>query len=168
MRRVGIVYGSSTGNTRDVSEKLKTAFGPASADLLNVAEIDPHTLEEYDNLVFAVSTWGKGDLQDDWEEFFPSFDDLDLSRINVAVLALGDQRNYPTNFADAMAILVDKAAERGARIVGKTDPEGYTFEVSAAVRNGTFMGLVVDEDTQSNLTEPRIRDWVEQLKRQFT
>jgi flavodoxin I len=168
MRHVGIVYGSSTGNTRDVSEKLQKAFGPDSADLLNVVEIDPHTLEEYDNLVFAVSTWGKGDLQDDWEDFFPNFDELDLSRIHVAVLALGDQRNYPTNFADAMAILVDKAKERGARIVGKTDTEGYAYEVSAAVRNGKFMGLVVDEDTQSNLTEPRIRDWVEQLKREFT
>jgi flavodoxin I len=167
MRHVGIVYGSSTGNTRDVSEKLLSTIGSDNADLLNVAEIDPHTLEEYENLIFAVSTWGKGDLQDDWEEFFPSFDELDLSRINVAVLALGDQRNYPTNFADALAILVDKAEERGARVVGKTDTEGYTFDSSGAVRNGSFLGLVVDEDTQSNLTEPRIRDWVDQLKKEF-
>jgi flavodoxin I len=167
MRHVGIVYGSSTGNTRDVSNQLHKAFGPDNADLLDVAEIDPHTLEEYENLVFAVSTWGKGDLQDDWEEFFPGFDDVDLSRVNVAVVALGDQRNYPTNFADAMAILVDKAAERGARIVGKTSTEGYTFDASAAQRNGSFLGLVIDEDTQSNLTEPRIRDWVDQLRREF-
>ncbi|MFP4636876.1 MAG: flavodoxin [Spirochaetaceae bacterium] len=167
MRHVGIVYGSSTGNTRDVSEMLKRTFGAEQADLLNVAEIDPHTLEEYDNLVFAVSTWGKGDLQDDWEEFFPQLDEVDLSRIRVAVMALGDQRNYPTKFADAMAILVDKAEERGAWVVGATSTEGYTFDASAAVRNGAFLGLVIDEDTQSNLTEPRIRDWVEQLKREF-
>ncbi|MFP4372989.1 MAG: flavodoxin [Spirochaetaceae bacterium] len=167
MRHVGIVYGSSTGNTRDVSEKLHEAIGTENSDLLNVAEIDPHMLEQFDNLVLAVSTWGRGDLQDDWEEFFPQFDELDLSRINVAVVALGDQRNYPTNFADALAILADKAAERGASIVGKTDPEGYTFDASAAVRDGRFLGLVIDEDTQSDQTDARIRDWVETLKRQF-
>lgn len=167
MRHVGIVYGSSTGNTRDVSEKIHRSIGAENADLLNVAEIEPHELEEYDNLVFAVSTWGRGDLQDDWEEFFPQFDELDLTRIKVAVVALGDQRNYPSNFADALAILVDKAAERGASIVGKTKPEGYEFDASAAVRGGQFLGLVLDEDTQSALTEPRIREWVELLKRQF-
>jgi flavodoxin I len=167
MRHVGIVYGSSTGNTRDVSEKLYEVVGPENSDLLNVAEIDPHELEEFDNLILAVSTWGRGDLQDDWEAFFPQFDELDLSRINVAVVALGDQRNYPGNFADALAVLVDKAAERGANIVGRTEPEGYAFDASAAVREGRFLGLVLDEDTQSNLTEARIREWVEQLKRQF-
>lgn len=167
MRHVGIVYGSSTGNTRDVSEKIHRSIGVDNADLLNVAEIEPHELEQYDNLVFAVSTWGRGDLQDDWEEFFPQLDELDLTRVNVAVVALGDQRNYPSNFADALAILVDKAAERGARIVGKTRPEGYEFDASAAVRNGSFLGLVLDEDTQAALTEARIREWVEQLKRQF-
>mgnify|MGYP006271864769 CR=1 FL=1 len=167
MRQVGIVYGSSTGNTRDVSEKVHEAFGADQADLLDVAEIDPHALEEYTNLVFAVSTWGKGDLQDDWEDFYPALEDVNLSETRVAVLALGDQRNYPTNFADAMAILVDKASERGARVVGHTSTEGYTYEASAAERGGGFLGLVIDEDTQSNLTEPRIRDWVEQLKREF-
>jgi flavodoxin I len=167
MRQVGIVYGSSTGNTRDVSEKLLKTFGTDQADLLDVAEIDPRTLEAYSNLVFAVSTWGKGDLQDDWEEFYPSLDEVDFSGSRVAVLALGDQRNYPTNFADAMAILVDKASERGALVVGHTSTEGYTYDASAAERDGRFQGLVIDEDTQSNLTEPRIRDWVDQLKREF-
>jgi flavodoxin I len=167
MRRVGIVYGSSTGNTRDVSLKLQKAFGPDNSDLLDVAEIEPRALEEYENLVFAVSTWGKGDLQDDWEEFYPELDDVDLSRQTVAVVALGDQGNYPTNFADALSILVDKAQERGATVVGQTSTEGYTYDSSAAERNGRFLGLVIDEDTQSNLTEPRIRDWVEKLKRAF-
>ncbi|MFO8063346.1 MAG: flavodoxin [Spirochaetia bacterium] len=167
MRRVGIVFGSSTGNTRDVSEQIQRTFGPEQADLLDISEIDPHTLEQYDNLVFAVSTWGMGDLQDDWEAFFPSFDEIDLTHTHVAVAALGDQRNYPEHFADAMPILVDKAAERGASVVGATSPEGYTYGSSAAERDGRLLGLALDEDTQSDLTNSRIRDWVEQLKRQF-
>lgn len=168
MGQVGIVYGSSTGNTRDVSEQIQNTFGQEHADLLDVAEIDPRTLEQYDNLVFAVSTWGKGDLQDDWEEFFPRFDEIDLNHTSVAVVALGDQRNYPSNFADALPILVDKAAERGAKIVGTTSTEGYNYEASAAERDGRFLGLALDEDTQSDLTNARIRDWVGELKKQFT
>ena len=41
---------------------------------------------------------------------------------------------------------------------------GYDFEGSAAVEDGYFVGLVLDEENQSNLTPQRIKQWVEQIK----
>jgi flavodoxin I len=55
----------------------------------------------------------------------------------------------------------------GARIVGAWPTVGYTFTNSWAVRNGHFIGLMVDEDNQRELTEARVRAWVGQLVRDF-
>ena len=167
MANIGIFYGSSTGNTRDVSEKLQNAFGVETADLHNIADTEIETLTRYKNLVFAVSTWGAGDLQDDWEDFFPNLDSVDFTGKKVAVMCLGDQENYPDAFADAMVILTDKIAELGGTVVGETSVEGYSFDVSKSARNGKFAGLVIDEDSQSDKTDQRIGKWVDRLRAAF-
>jgi flavodoxin I len=35
------------------------------------------------------------------------------------------------------------------------------------VKDGKFVGLVLDEDNQSELTDGRIKNWVAQLKQEF-
>lgn len=167
MARVGIVYGSTTGNTRDVSVKLQRLIGEDSSDLLDVTEIDLPTLEKYDNLVFAVSTWGAGDLQDDWEAFYPELKEMDFSGKTVAIMGLGDQANYPEAFADAVVILADLVKSRGGRVVGQTSTEGYSYSVSKAERNGKFLGLVIDEDNQGPQTDQRLKDWVDRIRKEF-
>jgi flavodoxin I len=166
MANIGIIYGSSTGNTRDVCQKLHRAFGDDAA-LHDVADATVAILETYPNLIFATSTWGAGDLQDDWEEFFPTLDSADLSGKKVAVMALGDQRNYPDSFVDCVALLVDKAKERGAEVVGSTSTEGFEYTASDAEREGKFLGLIIDEDNQANQTDHRIKYWTERLKKEF-
>ena len=42
--------------------------------------------------------------------------------------------------------------------------DGYTFDESASVVDGKFVGLAIDEDNESDKTEERINAWVEQLK----
>ena len=42
-----------------------------------------------------------------------------------------------------------------------------TFEASKAARLGVFSGLVIDNDTQPELTEGRIEGWCEQIKTEF-
>jgi flavodoxin I len=49
-------------------------------------------------------------------------------------------------------------------VVGFTGTDGYSFDDSEAVVDGHFVGLAVDEDNESNLTDERIDKWVEQLK----
>lgn len=161
----GIFYGSSTGNTKDVSAKLQEELG---GDLHNVTDVDADTIAGYDNVVLAASTWGAGDLQDDWEDFFPNLDDVDFSGKKVAIMGLGDQENYGDTFVDAMAILAEKVEEKGGTIVGHTSTDGYTFDNSEAEKDGKFIGLVIDEDNQSDLTDERVKAWAAELKKAFS
>ncbi|MFP4483820.1 MAG: flavodoxin [Spirochaetaceae bacterium] len=167
MARVGIVYGSTTGNTRDVSVKLQRLIGEEQSDLIDVTETDTTTLSRYDRLIFAVSTWGAGDLQDDWEAFYPELKKMDFTGKTVAIMGLGDQVNYPEAFADAVAILADVVTSGGGRVVGHTSTEGYTYTVSKAERDGRFLGLVIDEDNQGSLTDQRLKDWVSRLRKEL-
>lgn len=161
---IGIFYGSSTGNTKDVAVKLQEALG---GDLRNITDVDADAIAGCDNLVFATSTWGAGDLQDDWEDFFPNLDDVDFSRKKVAIMGLGDQENYGDTFVDGMQILAEKVEELGGQLVGFTSTEGYEYDNSEAERDGRFVGLVIDEDSQSDLTDERIKTWAADLKAAF-
>ena len=51
-----------------------------------------------------------------------------------------------------------------AELVGSWSTEGYTFEQSAAVVDGRFVGLVLDQRTQSMHTDERIDGWLAQVK----
>ena len=165
MASIGIFYGSSTGNTKDVSVKLQAAIG---GDLYDITETDVDDIARYTNLVFAASTWGAGDLQDDWEDFFPNLDDVDFSGKKVAIMGLGDQANYGDTFVDGIATLASKIEERGGVVVGQTPTAGYNYDNSEAVINGKFVGLVIDEDNQSDKTDERIKKWVANLKNVFS
>jgi len=63
-----------------------------------------------------------------------------------------------------MGILEKKISELGDVTVGYWPIEGYEFEESKALRDGQFVGLALDEDNQSDLTDERIKTWVAQLK----
>ncbi|MFP4408054.1 MAG: flavodoxin [Spirochaetaceae bacterium] len=165
---VTIVYGSSTMNTEFVSRRLQQEFGEREAKLLNVTEAESGDLENAENLILATSSWGSGSLQDDWELFFPKLDEVDLSGKRVALLGLGDQENYPDSFCDALKHLADKVRRRGAVIVGETSTEGYAFSRSLAQEEeGTFVGLIIDEDNQADKTDERLHTWAIRLRKLF-
>ena len=66
-----------------------------------------------------------------------------------------------------MGILFEKFSANGAKIVGAVSTDGYEFDESIAVKDGKFVGLALDADNQSDLTESRIKAWVEQIKPEF-
>lgn len=45
MKKTGIFYGSTTGNTENVAEKIATALGIGKTDLYNVADTQPSTVQ---------------------------------------------------------------------------------------------------------------------------
>ena len=165
MSAIGIFYGSSTGNTKDVSVKLHALLG---GDLYDITEVDADTIAGYENLVFAASTWGAGDLQDDWEDFFPNLDEVDFKGKKVGIMGLGDQVNYGDTFVDGMAVLAEKIEELGGAVVGFTSADGYEYDNTESRRGGQFIGLVIDEDNQSDKTDGRIKSWAATLSKEFT
>ena len=66
MEKVGIFFGSSTGNTENIANQLKGLLG--TAEVFNVADTKPEKMAEFTNIILGTSTWGVGDLQDDMIE----------------------------------------------------------------------------------------------------
>ncbi len=165
MAKTGIIFGSSTGNTETAAEKLAGILGDAEAK--NITEVTEDDLNGYEYLVFGASTWGAGELQDDWEDNIDVLDDADFSGKKVAIFGLGDQEGYPDTFVDAMGTIAQKLTAGGAVIVGKTSTDGYTFDESTAVEGDKFIGLVLDEENQADQTDDRIAKWAEELKKAF-
>ncbi|HTX89204.1 MAG TPA: flavodoxin [Bacteroidales bacterium] len=167
MSKIGIFYGSTTGNTEKVAGLIQKEFGPGNADLFNVDITERKEVEKYPYLIFGISTWGVSDLQDDFEDFMDVLEDIDYTGRKVALFGLGDQSTYTESFVDAMGIVYDRLKNLGAKIVGLVSREGYSFEDSMALVNGKLAGLALDEDFESHLTEERIRKWVNDLKKEF-
>jgi flavodoxin I len=167
MKKTGVFYSFNTVKTAKIAEKIKEVFGEADVDLVNVEQTSADQFLSYDNIICGTSTWFDGELPNYWDEFIPDLEDMDLSNKTVAVFGLGDQKGYPENFLDGVGILGDILKESGARLVGFTSIEGYTFENSLALINNQFAGLAIDFENQANLNQDRISRWVEQLKSEF-
>lgn len=165
MAKIGIFYGSSTGNTELVAGKLRELFA-GDAEMVNIDAAGKEDIEKFDYLIFGSSTWGIGDAQDDWDDFLIVLSDISFTNKKVALFGLGDQLNYPDAFVDGMGVICDAIYDK-ADIVGAWPVEGYTFNESAAVKQGKFVGLAIDKENQQHLTDERLQKWVEILKKEF-
>jgi flavodoxin I len=164
MAGIGLFYGSTTGNTKDAATRIKTAFGRDVVTVASIAGATADDLNQFDVLILGTSTWGFGDWQDDWAAFQRELAQVNWSGKRVALFGLGDQYSYPDTFVDAMGLLHDVVVSRGGRVVGGWTGPDYDFESSCAHRDGRFVGLALDADNQSDLTGPRIGEWVQGLK----
>ncbi len=168
MAKIGLFYGTQTGNTQTIAELIHQELGgDAVADLKDIADAELSDLDAYDCLIIGCPTWNIGELQSDWEGIYDDLDQINFSSKKVAYFGAGDQIGYADNFQDAMGILEEKITELGGTTVGYWSTDGYDFNESKAVRNGKFVGLALDEDNQSELTDSRVKAWVSQVKSAF-
>lgn len=162
MSKVGLIYGSDGGMTEDVCKRLVKILGEDNIDLIEVLNTSTDEVSSYEKLILASSTWGSGDLQSDWEDFEDNLDEIDFSGKTVALLGLGDQDGYGDTFAESLHLLHEKVKD--ATIIGQTSTDGYDYEESLAVVDDMFLGLVIDEDNQDDLTNERLEAWANQIK----
>lgn len=168
MAKIGLFFGSTTGNTQDIAERIQKEFGGEDVVTLHeISEVEDNEFEDYENIIIACPTWDIGQLQSDWEGYYPELDEVDFSGKKVAYFGTGDQVGYADNFQDAMGMLEEKISELGGKTVGYWSTDGYEHNESQAIRNGKFVGLALDEDNQDDLTDERISNWVKQLKGEF-
>ena len=167
MAQIGLFYGTQTGNTEDIANRIKEAFGGDLVELYDVADVEVEELSGFDKLIIGCPTWNVGEMQSDWEALYEDLDDVDFSGKTVAYFGAGDQIGYAENFQDAMGMLSEKITSLGGVTIGNTSIEGYDFEASKAVVGDKFIGLALDEDNQSELTDERIANWVAQIKSEF-
>ena len=168
MSKIGLFFGTQTGNTQTLAEDIQKALGGESVVTLHdVADAEASDLADYNALIIGCPTWNIGEMQSDWEGLYEELDSVDFNGKTVAYFGPGDQIGYADNFQDAMGILEEKISSLGGKTVGHWPIDGYDFTESKAVKNGTFVGLPLDEDNQSDLTDQRIKAWVAQLKPAF-
>lgn len=164
MSKIGLFYGSDTGVTEEYSQKIQEAFSKEVV-LHNIADSSVKDIESYDKLIFASSTWGEGDLQADWEDFEDNLSDIDFSNKTIALMGVGDQDTYGETFCDALGHLYSYIKD--GNLIGKTSTDGYDYEESTAVVDGEFVGLILDDTNQDDLTDERIEAWVKQIEPLF-
>lgn len=165
--KIGLFYGTTTGKTGDVATLIKEEFGEDLVVLHDIGLTKEAELLTYNLLIIGCPTWNVGELQDDWDSFYPLLDTVDFTGKKVAYFGTGDQAGYSDTFEDAMGILEEKISGRGGITVGLWSTDGYDFDASRALRGDKFVGLALDEDNQSELTPLRVRGWVAQLRQEF-
>ncbi len=156
-----IVYGSTLGNCSSAAELLAEKLG--DTEIVEVSDFDFSSVEKYDLLILGTSTWGFGDLQDDWEARIDDLRSCSLKGKKVAIFGTGDQESYPDSFVDAMREIYDSAENAGAEIIGSWPCEGYRYSSSRAEIDGLLVGLALDEDNEPDKSPERIKTWVASL-----
>jgi len=165
MKKIAIIFGSDGGYTENVCQRLSEYFGEERIDLIEVVDTSVEQISSYEYVIFASSTWHDGHLQDDWNDFSQKLDEVDFSNKTIALLALGDQDGYGSTFCDSLGIFYEKVKE--GKVVGRTSTDGYDFEESIGIIDDEFLGLCIDEDNQDDLTDERLKNWYEAIKKYF-
>ncbi len=164
MKQTGIFYGSTTGVTEEVAGRIAKALGVEDAHVHNISDLTAEMLDGYEVLVLGSSTWGAGDLQDDWYAALDMMKLLDLSQKTVALFGCGDSGSFSDTFCDAIGTLYQSLQQTGCHFVPGVDAGEYCYDSSSAVVDGKFVGLALDEVNEPDKTDGRIAGWVELLR----
>ncbi len=134
-----VVFGSTTGMTEAVAGKIAEALG---GEAVNVASADAAAFDA-DLVVLGSSTWGVGDLQDDW---MAKLDEVKgyLGGKKVAVFGLGDSVGFADSYCVAAQTIADAAKEAGATLVGDI--------------------LKIDDTNEADQTDSKIAAWIATIK----
>lgn len=159
----GIFYGSTTGTTEAVAQDIAKQLGVEAADIHDIAAVSADDTDKYDTLILGSSTWGSGEMQDDWYGFMDALKAKDLSGKKVALFGCGDSGAYPDTFCDAIGLLYEGLEGTGCTFIGTYSPQGYDITDSLVCKDGKFVGLAIDEN-DSGKTDERIVSWCQGLK----
>ena len=146
MKKIGLFWGSTTGNQEEASELLQQHMEEAGyeVDSYDIRSTDLSKMLEYSNLIIGCPTWNVGELQEDWEEVFLEYRKMDFSNITGAFFGVGDQISYSFNYLDAVGLLAKPFMNNGGKLIGKWPTEGYEFDESEALEGDEFLGLGVE------------------------
>ena len=136
MNKTVIIFGSTTGNTEIVARWVKQALvdKDVQAELWNAADINVDDMITYEMIIFGSSTWGQGEIQDDFISIYGGLSEKQIGEKRVAVFGCGDKDMFPDNFCQAVDMIEGKARECGARIIAESfkidgDVDAYESDI---------------------------------------
>lgn len=164
MKKTVVIYGSSTGTCEGIAKMIASKLGLEDSSVVDVSKLNGDVIAQNDNLILGTSTWGDGELQDDWIDGLNKLKSMDLSGKTVALFGCGDSDTYSQSFCGAMIELWNGIKDKGVNLIGEVSTYGYTFDESESVVDGRFIGLAIDDVNEDDKTEARIDNWIEQIK----
>jgi len=164
MKSTIVIYGSSTGTCEDVAKKIAGKLGCEAVDVQNITA---DTVQQHDNLILGTSTWGAGDMQDDWFDGVKVLTSAGLQGKTVALFGCGDSESYSDTFCGGIGQLHEALENSGAHFIGAVPASDYTYEDSEAVVDDKFVGLALDDVNESDKTDSRIDNWLKQIEPQL-
>lgn len=163
MKKIALIYWPTGGSVEWCAKLFKEEL--ADIELFPLEELNPEKVANYDTFIFGGSTVGadhwKNDATDNsWAKFFEEGDSYQLKGKKASIFGLGNQLIYPDQFVDGMAYIKKNLTKAGMTVSGAWPTEGYEFEESQAIEDDQFIGLVLDEDAQPEMTQERIQAWL--------
>ena len=172
MSKTAIFFGPLDGAVHRVAKKVRDEIGADKVEMVPVKDASVADLEKYDKIIFGISTvgsetWHSTYSNADWSKFLPEIGKTTYEGKTLAIYGLGDHITYAPTFVDHIGLLANALKKNGAELVGKVPTGEYEFEDSKAIEGDKFMGLPVDEDFEPELTDERVKKWVEQIRPDF-
>lgn len=164
MKDIRMYYGSSTGTTQEIAGRIADKLDLAKDCIKDVSNLTKEDVEKTDVLLLGSSTWGSGDLQDDWYSGMDTLKTANLDGKVIALFGCGDSQSFGDTFCNAIGNLYNALKNSGATFVGFMPTDGYDYSDSEAVVDGQFVGLAIDEANEPEKTDERIDLWVSELK----
>lgn len=168
MPKIGLFYGAMGGYTKNVAELIKKDFGNEMVSIKHISKSSPEDFISFNLLIFGAPTYQHGRLDDHWDDFLPKLAKIDFTGKKIALFMLGNAIDFPDSFAGSGSVLADIVKKRGAQLVGLWEENDYEpFDVSMSLKNGKFVGLVIDEMSQPEKSAERVTRWVTQIRQEF-
>lgn len=169
---IGIVYGSTTGQTEEIAELIKAKLGDKADAPVEVNDCPPAKLAGYDAILAGAPTWNTGDDEQrsgtDWDSYlYDELETADLSGKPVGIFGCGDSIGYGDFFVDAIDELYTCFEKRGAKMIGSVSTDGYSHAESKAERDGKFVGLAIDQVNEDDMSEGRVSGWCAQILKEI-
>lgn len=140
MKNVAIIFGSTMGNTERVAEIIKDTMTNCKVSITDVGNAEDETVKSADLVLLGSSTWGYGDIQDDFLKYYESMSSNLFSGKDVAVFGCGNSEDYPDVYCEAVNLIKEKASQCGANVIGEGlkvdgDVEDNTSEIEAFAKS---------------------------------
>lgn len=166
MKKIGVFYGSTTGTTKEIAEKIAAQLNVKSADIFNVASTAPSKVGDYDVLIIGASTWGDGDLQEDMATFLDGVQALDLRDKEVAIFGCGDDSMSET-FCNSVGEIYHRLHDAHPMFIAPFNNSGYNYSHTDSDVKGMVVGLCIDEVNHPDETDGRIKSWCDAIKKEI-
>lgn len=122
MKKILILYASSTGNTEEIACLMQTYLNSKEFEVtqknIELDNMELDSLLSYDGILFGTYTYDDGDLPFETAVFCDSLENLDLKGKVIGVFGSGDTAY--SQFCEAVDLMKEKFEHLNATVIEQT------------------------------------------------